>query len=190
MQRVTPRPSCKIDEHLFITHRSAIYGDLTLFPVKPEDTEAIKQLLSDQVPQVIPIPRRTRHTRMSSIASRMSAPTVEPYSSHISISGDDEDQLQYDLKVVLAILENIFQDPCSKYQCFTIKCGDSAKSGEDNVTVGFVILRQGYNGVCTNLNNFIICHHYSLDLSLPAGIWKNIFFYQNLKLIPLRMWLN
>ncbi|XP_073848569.1 cilia- and flagella-associated protein 61-like [Musca autumnalis] len=138
---VTPRPGCKIDEHLFITHRSAIYGDITLYPVQPEDIVDIKQLLSDEVPTIMAIPRRTRQSRRATIASKMTFTISATDTSHISIIADDEDQLQYDLRVVMAIVENIFSDPFSKYQCFTIKCGDSTQSKEQNVTVGFVILR-------------------------------------------------
>ncbi|XP_061388706.1 cilia- and flagella-associated protein 61-like [Musca vetustissima] len=138
---VTPRPGCKIDEHLFITHRSAIYGDITLYRVEPGDVEDIKRLLSDEVPTIMAMPRSTQQTRRSTIASRMLFSIAATDTSHLSIIADDEDQLQYDLRIVLAILENIFSDPFSKYQGFIIKCGDSTQAKTENVTTGFVILR-------------------------------------------------
>ncbi|XP_011293922.1 cilia- and flagella-associated protein 61-like isoform X1 [Musca domestica] len=138
---VVPRPGCKIDEHLYITHRSAIYGDLTLYRVEPEDVDAIKRLLNDEVPTIMAIPRRTQQTRRSTIASKITFAISATDTSHISLIADDEDQLQYDLRIVTAILENIFSDPFSKYQCFTIKCGDSTQPKEKNVLVGFIILR-------------------------------------------------
>ncbi|XP_013110105.2 cilia- and flagella-associated protein 61-like [Stomoxys calcitrans] len=142
--RVVPQAGCKIDEHLYITQRSAIYGDLQLFPVRKEDTEAIQQLLSKETPETMAMPRKMwRQSRMSTIASRMTATT-----SNIYLNIDNENQMQYDMEVVMSILENIFQEPFSKYQSFTIKCGDSTKAEQENVLVGFVLLRPFNSSWC------------------------------------------
>ncbi|XP_075169794.1 cilia- and flagella-associated protein 61-like isoform X1 [Haematobia irritans] len=136
--RVQPRPYCKIAEDLYITHRSAIYGELTLFHVQPEDVKDIKQLLSIESPHTLAIPRATSK---STIAAAANGSSFTVASSHISLNMEDEDQQQYDIKVVREILEDIFQNPFSEYQCFIIKCGDATKPKDDNVIVGFVILR-------------------------------------------------
>ncbi|XP_075169795.1 cilia- and flagella-associated protein 61-like isoform X2 [Haematobia irritans] len=135
--RVQPRPYCKIAEDLYITHRSAIYGELTLFHVQPEDVKDIKQLLSIESPHTLAIPRATSK---STIAAAANGSSFTVASSHISLNMEDEDQQQYDIKVVREILEDIFQNPFSEYQCFIIKCGDATKPKDDNVIVGFVIL--------------------------------------------------
>ncbi|XP_065369067.1 cilia- and flagella-associated protein 61-like [Calliphora vicina] len=136
--RVTPRPDCRIDEQLFITHRSAVYGDISVFPLRPQDVDDIKTILKEESSNSYTFPKRTARSRISTIADRIS------FKSYLSQRSDSYEELtanQYDLQQVSDILKSIFKDPFSVYKCFTIRCGDSTRSEDDNKLVGFVIVR-------------------------------------------------
>lgn len=137
-KRVTPRPDCRIDEELFITHRSAVYGDISVFPARPQDVNDIKNIMKEESNNSKPLPKRAARSRISTIVDRIS------YKSYLTQPSDSYEELtanQYDLEQVSAILENIFEDPFSVYKCFTIRCGDSTRSEDDNKLVGFAIVR-------------------------------------------------
>lgn len=130
-----PRPGCSMDEHLFITHRSAVYGDTSLFPVRLKDADDIQYLLKQEITQTFPFFKRARKSHISTTAdliSLLSAPS-DTY-------GESTDN-QFELEQVLVILKNIFEDPFTIYKCYTIRCGDSTRSIDDNTIVGFVIIR-------------------------------------------------
>ncbi|KAI8127370.1 Cilia- and flagella-associated protein 61 [Lucilia cuprina] len=136
--RVIPRPGCNLKEQLFITHRSAVFGDISLYPARPNDLDNIKALIKQERSNIYPSARRSALSRISTIADRMS------FKSYLSLRSDsyvDVPAYQYDLEQTLKILKHIFEDRFSVYKCFTIRCGDACKSIDNNTMVGFVIVK-------------------------------------------------
>uniref|UniRef100_A0A1A9X2Z5 DUF4821 domain-containing protein n=1 Tax=Glossina brevipalpis TaxID=37001 RepID=A0A1A9X2Z5_9MUSC len=137
--KATPRPGCKIFEHLYVTHRSAIYGDLSIVRLRPKDKNDILNLFED--------PEETRQTarrttlRSTFVAGRISMVTNVRDMSKMLTSEDTKNQAAFDRKTVKAYLELILEDPTSSYECFTIRCGNSTKPPDENSLIGFVVIK-------------------------------------------------
>ncbi|XP_037895350.1 cilia- and flagella-associated protein 61-like [Glossina fuscipes] len=137
--RATPRPGCKIDEHLYITHRSAIYGDLSIVRLRPKDKQDILNLFAE--PETVELVTRRTTTRSTFIASRVSMISNVQDMSKMTMSEDVRNQAAFDRKSVNAYLDHILENSCSSYQCFTIRCGNSTKPPDENSLIGFVIIK-------------------------------------------------
>ncbi|KAM7343044.1 cilia- and flagella-associated protein 61-like [Cochliomyia hominivorax] len=135
---VARRPDCLIDEHLFITHRSAVYGDISLFPVTPDDVKPIKKLILEESSEGRFSSQQKARSGISTTDDRFSFKShlSERSGSYMEISAN-----QHDLDHVTDILKHIFEDPFSEYAGYTIRCGDSSRPKQDNTIVGFVIVR-------------------------------------------------
>uniref|UniRef100_A0A1A9Z0I7 DUF4821 domain-containing protein n=1 Tax=Glossina pallidipes TaxID=7398 RepID=A0A1A9Z0I7_GLOPL len=138
--RATPRPGCKIDEHLYITHRSAIYGDLSIVRLRPKDKQDILNLFVEPEETVELVKRRTT-MRTTFIAARVSMITNVQDMSKMTTSEDVRNQAAFDSKTVEAYLDYILENSCSSYQCFTIRCGNSIKPPDQNSLIGFVVIK-------------------------------------------------
>lgn len=63
------------------------------------------------------------------------------YNSNVNVFADVENELQ----VVKQIMIDVLSNDSSKYDFFTIRCGNSTKSAQENTAVGYVILRKYLN---------------------------------------------
>uniref|UniRef100_A0A1A9V8M9 DUF4821 domain-containing protein n=1 Tax=Glossina austeni TaxID=7395 RepID=A0A1A9V8M9_GLOAU len=137
--RATPRPGCKIDEHLYITHRSAIYGDLSIVRLRPKDKQDILNLFVE--PETVELVTRPTTMRTTFIAARVSMISNVQDMSKMSTSEDARNQAAFDKKTVSAYLDYILENSCSSYECFTIRCGNSIKPPDQNSLIGFVVVK-------------------------------------------------
>ncbi|XP_017959932.1 cilia- and flagella-associated protein 61 [Drosophila navojoa] len=126
---VAQRPSDVFDlQEIFITHRSTIFGEISLFPLQNEDIDLIMDMFSDV--------NKPAHERTYSSASVSYA-----YNSKINTLADIDNEIL----VIKQIMADVLSNKNSEYNFFTIRCGNSTRPVQENTAVGYVVLRKYLN---------------------------------------------
>ncbi|KAH8407517.1 hypothetical protein KR222_004808, partial [Zaprionus bogoriensis] len=121
LQPVAQRPTDIVNlDEIYITHRSTIYGELSLYRMEARDVETIQSLAVDA--------GNNEESRRSSYS----------YNSKVNTKV----HLHNELQVIEQIISDALQNEDSEFDVFTIRCGNSTKPREENTTVGYVILRR------------------------------------------------
>ncbi|KAH8370674.1 hypothetical protein KR093_004626 [Drosophila rubida] len=122
---VAQRPSemSNLDE-VYITHRSTIFGEISLYRLEKEDVETIRRL-------ALNLKIDGDHAIMS-------------YSSSFSYSSKVNTQVHADneVHVIEQIMTDVLENPHSEFDVFTIRCGNSSRPAHENTSIGFVIIRR------------------------------------------------
>lgn len=120
------RPSTLCDrDEVFITHRSTIFGEISMYKMTKEDVPVVHSLALGNLPD-------KDHSSGSSDNVSMS------YCSKIIERADLEHELHTLDKIMKDVLENEF----SEFAVFTIRCGNSTRSIRHNTPIGYVVIRQ------------------------------------------------
>lgn len=119
------RPSDETNlEEVFITHRSTIFGEISLYKLQKEDVSVVHSLSLGNT------------TELGSPAESDSSSVS--YCSKVNLRAEVENEL-----VVLdAIMKDVLENEFSDFYVFTIRCGNSTKPANENTSVGFVVVRQ------------------------------------------------
>ncbi|XP_034109209.1 cilia- and flagella-associated protein 61 isoform X1 [Drosophila albomicans] len=122
---VAQRPSemSNLDE-VYITHRSTIFGEISLYRLEREDVETVQRLAMD-----LKIDFESKSISYSSSFS---------YSSKVNTHVHTDNEV----RVIEQIMEDVLENPHSEFDVFTIRCGNSSKPAHDNTPIGFVIVRR------------------------------------------------
>ncbi|EDV37603.1 uncharacterized protein Dana_GF13533 [Drosophila ananassae] len=122
---VAMRPSDETNlEEVFITHRSTIFGEISLYKLQKEDVSVVHSLSLGNT------------TELGSPAESDSSSVS--YCSKVNLRAEVENEL-----VVLdAIMKDVLENEFSDFYVFTIRCGNSTKPANENTSVGFVVVRQ------------------------------------------------
>ncbi|XP_017077747.1 cilia- and flagella-associated protein 61 isoform X2 [Drosophila eugracilis] len=122
---VVTRPSslCNLDE-VYITHRSTIFGEISLYKLEKEDVSVVHHLALGNLPNEV-VTSDSSGTRVS-------------YCSKV----DERADIDHELHTLDAIMKDVLENEFSEFAVFTIRCGNSTKSARENTSIGFVVLRQ------------------------------------------------
>ncbi|KAH8327104.1 hypothetical protein KR074_002746, partial [Drosophila pseudoananassae] len=122
---VASRPSDETNqEEVYITHRSTIFGEISLYKLEKDDVSVVHSLSLGNT------------TEVGSPAGSNSSSVS--YCSKINLREETENEL-----VVLdAIMKDVLENEYSDFHVFTIRCGNSTKPAKENTSVGFVVVRQ------------------------------------------------
>ncbi|KAH8305921.1 hypothetical protein KR018_004134 [Drosophila ironensis] len=122
---VASRPSAETNlDEVFITHRSTIFGEISLYKLRREDVSVVLGLASSNMDD----PKPGTGSQGSSVS----------YCSKVNENLDTENELD----VLRAIMKEVLDTNFSQFSVFTIRVGNSTKSAKENTPVGFVVLRQ------------------------------------------------
>ncbi|EDW56825.1 GM15944 [Drosophila sechellia] len=122
---VASRPSSlsSLDD-VFITHRSTIFGEISLYKLEKEDVAHVHNLALGNLPSNTQTP--------NSSSSSFS------YCSKVN----EREELEHELHVLDAIMKDVLENEFSEFAVFTIRCGISTRSVRENTAIGFVIVRE------------------------------------------------
>ncbi|XP_050743585.1 cilia- and flagella-associated protein 61 isoform X2 [Drosophila biarmipes] len=122
---VVSRPSnvSNIDE-VYITHRSTIFGDISLYKLEKEDVSLVHKMALGNLDKDV-------HSADSSSSSFS-------YCSKIN----EREELEHELRFLDAIMKDVLENEFSEFSVFTIRCGNSTRPAKENTSIGFVVLRQ------------------------------------------------
>ncbi|KAH8307392.1 hypothetical protein KR044_011244 [Drosophila immigrans] len=122
---VAQRPSemSNLDE-IYITHRSTIFGEISLYRLEREDVETIQRLAMNYQVDV--------DSKSLSYSGSFS------YSSKVNTHAHTDNEV----RVIEQIMEDVLENPLSEFDVFTIRCGNSCKPAHENTPIGFVIVRR------------------------------------------------
>ncbi|XP_044317967.1 uncharacterized protein LOC108043048 isoform X2 [Drosophila rhopaloa] len=122
---VVSRPSsvCNLAE-VYITHRSTIFGEISLYKLQKEDVSVVHTLALGKL--------------SNEAISRDSTASSFSYCSKIN----ERAELEHETHVLDAIMKDVLENEFSEFAVFTIRCGNSTKSAKENTSIGFVVLRQ------------------------------------------------
>ncbi|ALC42280.1 CG30275, partial [Drosophila busckii] len=124
-------------EDVYITHRSTIFGEISLYKLEANDVETVQDLILGG------------STQMTS--SFLYPDSSFSYSSKVNAYAD----IEHELNVLNLIMTDVLNNDDTEYFAFTIRCGNSTKLAQENTIIGFVFLRP-YN--C----HHELLHHYHL----------------------------
>ncbi|XP_030387028.1 cilia- and flagella-associated protein 61 [Scaptodrosophila lebanonensis] len=118
---VAQRPSevTNLDQ-LYITHRSIIHGDVSVYRIEPTDVQMIQKFALDGYSPEI-----------NSVGSSTS------YASKINEYG----YVEREYKLLNQIMNSVLYHHHSEFSIWTIRCGDSTKPASENTLIGFVVLK-------------------------------------------------
>ncbi|XP_052841054.1 cilia- and flagella-associated protein 61 isoform X2 [Drosophila gunungcola] len=122
---VVSRPSneCSLAE-VYITHRSTIFGEVSLYKLRKEDVSVVHTLA------------------VGILAKEISSPDSTASSFSYCSKINERAELEHELHVLDAIMKDVLEKEFSEFAVFTIRCGNSTKSAKQNTSIGFVVLRQ------------------------------------------------
>ncbi|KMY95857.1 cilia- and flagella-associated protein 61 isoform X2 [Drosophila simulans] len=125
---VASRPSSlsSLDD-VFITHRSTIFGEISLYKLEKEDVAHVHNLALGNLP--------------SSTQTPNSSSSSFSYCSKVN----EREELEHELHVLDAIMKDVLENEFSEFAVFTIRCGISTRSVRENTAIGFVIVREFHN---------------------------------------------
>ncbi|KAH8284805.1 hypothetical protein KR054_001226, partial [Drosophila jambulina] len=124
---VTARPTSKPDlDEVYITHRSTIFGEISIYQMTKDDVQVVLDLAVGNLPK--------KHVPQSLTSSSESV----SYLSHVN----ERAELEHELQVLEDIMTDVLENEFSEFTVFTIRCGNSTKSIEHNTPIGYVVLRQ------------------------------------------------
>ncbi|KAH8234415.1 hypothetical protein KR038_009519, partial [Drosophila bunnanda] len=122
---VLVRPTTLPDmEEVFITHRSTIFGEISIYEMTKEDVKVVLDLAVGNLPD---------KTRSPSFSSEGVS-----YCSMVN----ERAELEHELRVLEDIMTDVLENKFSEFSVFTIRCGNSKKSIKHNTPIGYVVLRQ------------------------------------------------
>uniref|UniRef100_W8BNN2 Uncharacterized protein C20orf26 n=1 Tax=Ceratitis capitata TaxID=7213 RepID=W8BNN2_CERCA len=119
---LVPRPGTRIDDTVYIINRSTIFGHMGVMNLLPEDVIVIERILE-------------KSTAM--LNKRASTYTVYGLKQSFFLPPET----CAEAALVSQVISDVFDNPMSEFHFLTIRCGDSMRSMENNVIVGFVIVR-------------------------------------------------
>ncbi|XP_001360498.2 cilia- and flagella-associated protein 61 isoform X1 [Drosophila pseudoobscura] len=158
---VASRPSEVANpEEVYITHRSTIFGEISLYELQKEDVAVIQALAVG--PSVSDV--KSDGSFGSSTGSSFS------YTSKINESAE----LKNEIEVITAVMKDVLENELSEFAVYTIRCGNSAKAARENTAIGFVVLRQ-----------FRSHHHLHYHYHLPRH--QNYLNFLRAEIISLRL---
>ncbi|XP_034480066.1 cilia- and flagella-associated protein 61 [Drosophila innubila] len=122
---VAQRPSemSNLDE-IYITHRSNIFGEISLYRLQREDADIVQGL--------------AKNFQLEIDKKGLSASSSFSYSSKVNTHAHSDNELI----VIEQIMEDVLANDSSDFDVFTIRCGNSSKPAKENTAIGFVILRR------------------------------------------------
>ncbi|KAM8711239.1 hypothetical protein ACLKA7_000387 [Drosophila subpalustris] len=122
---VAQRPSemSNLDE-IYITHRSTIFGEISLYRLQREDVEIVQEMAM----------RLSLNTGKKSISESSSFSCSSKVNTHVH--SDNE------MMVIQQLMEDVLYNESSEFDFFTIRCGISSKPAKENTAIGYVILRR------------------------------------------------
>ncbi|XP_041448084.1 uncharacterized protein LOC111080538 isoform X2 [Drosophila obscura] len=127
---VASRPSEVANpEEVYITHRSTIFGEISLYELQKDDVAVVRALAIGTSASA------NDDNSSSSHASSFS------YTSKINEAAD----LEHEIEVINAIMKDVLENELTEFAVYTIRCGNSAKAASENTAIGFVVLREFRN---------------------------------------------
>nr|XP_044251728.1 cilia- and flagella-associated protein 61 isoform X1 [Drosophila takahashii] len=122
---VVSRPSnvCDLDD-VYITHRSTIFGEISLYKLAKEDVSVVHKMA------------------LGNLKSEENSPESSTSSFSYCSKVNERAELDHELHVLDAIMKDVLENEFSEYAMFTIRCGNSTRSAKENTSIGFVVLRQ------------------------------------------------
>ncbi|SPP72843.1 cilia- and flagella-associated protein 61 [Drosophila guanche] len=134
---VASRPSEVANpEEVYITHRSTVFGEISLYALQKEDVAVIRSLAAGNSETI-------SNDSSSSSSSSTSSSLVSSFShtSKINTAAD----LEHEIEVINAIMKDVLENELTEFAVYTIRCGNSAKAARENTAIGFVVLREFRN---------------------------------------------
>ncbi|XP_023037946.1 cilia- and flagella-associated protein 61 [Drosophila willistoni] len=127
---VAPRPSklTSLDD-LYITHRSTMFGEISLYALEEEDATVIRNMILGSAEP------------FQSVTSSDASSCSFSYASKIN----EYAQVEHEWQIVNEIIKDVLFNKLSEFYFYTIRCGNSTKPAKENTIIGFVILRRFYN---------------------------------------------
>ncbi|KAH8253481.1 hypothetical protein KR032_005678, partial [Drosophila birchii] len=122
---VMARPTSVPDmDEVFITHRSTIFGEVSIYEMTKDDMQVVLDLAVGNRPE-------------KTVSPSMSSEGVS-YCSMVN----ERAELEHELRVLESIMIDVLENEFSEFSVFTIRCGNSSKSIKHNTPIGYVVLRQ------------------------------------------------
>ncbi|XP_030555401.1 cilia- and flagella-associated protein 61 isoform X1 [Drosophila novamexicana] len=109
---------------IYITHRSAIFGEISLYRLESTDFDIVVDL--------------AKGGQMFSDLRDLSSDSSFSYNSKVNAFVNIDNEVQ----VIQQIMNDVLEKENSNYDVFTIRCGNSTKAAIHNTAIGFVILRK------------------------------------------------
>ncbi|XP_017024545.1 cilia- and flagella-associated protein 61 isoform X1 [Drosophila kikkawai] len=123
---VMARPTSVSDlDEMYITHRSTIFGEISIYEMTKDDMPVVLSLAIGNMSE-------KNHTSLSSENASVT------YCSKVN----ERAELEHELRVLEDIMMDVLENEFSEFLVFTIRCGNSTKSIERNTPIGYVVLRQ------------------------------------------------
>ncbi|XP_018803936.1 PREDICTED: cilia- and flagella-associated protein 61-like [Bactrocera latifrons] len=119
---LVPRPGARIDDTVYIINRSTIFGHIGVMNLIPEDVFTIEKIIKKSGAMLNK--RASTYTLFALKQSFFIPPETLAESTLIS-----------------DIIEDVLENPISEFHFLTIRCGDSMRAMENNIIVGFAIIR-------------------------------------------------
>ncbi|KAH8402349.1 hypothetical protein KR009_011514 [Drosophila setifemur] len=144
MQPVVSRPSGEDNqEDVYITHRSTIFGEISLYKLEKEDVDEVRALMLGNL-------------AAEPAGSEVSSVT---YCSKVN----EREELENEIQTLNGIMKDVLENEFSEFAVFTIRCGNSSRPARENTSVGFVVLRQFHNLNKLYDHYNLSKHEFSLD---------------------------
>ncbi|KAH8389744.1 hypothetical protein KR200_000871 [Drosophila serrata] len=125
---VIARPTSLPDlEEVFITHRSTIFGEISIYEMTKEDVPVVLKLV------------------VGSLAEKGHSPSYSSEGVSYCAMVNERAELENEMRVLEDIMADVLENEFSEFSVFTIRCGNSTKSIEHNTPIGYVVLRQFHN---------------------------------------------
>ncbi|XP_017054423.1 cilia- and flagella-associated protein 61 isoform X2 [Drosophila ficusphila] len=124
-------------DDVYITHRSTIFGEISLYKLRKEDVAVVHNLA------------------LGSLAKERHSATTTSSSFSYCSKINERAELDQELHVLDAIMKDVLENELSDFAVFTIRCGNSTKAVHQNTPIGFVVLRPF-------LNHSQLFNHYHL----------------------------
>lgn len=107
--------------------------------MRAEDLAEVTELVSEEDLKNKTMPLRLVRNR---IADRLTATSHLSSQGEVHVGQDPTNEANWNYKQqILNILDEVLTDSEIEYQCFTIRCGDSTRTINENLIVGFILIR-------------------------------------------------